>query len=206
VWVKKVPQLRTAAAPSRSRKHREVDQSQGAAKELMPRGSQKTVLTQGTRATAARSRAPSACAPADRRVSSGPRLSARRSSPGIGTRSAAARHNEDVALDAVASSQRTRGTRVVAAAEAERDRLRHYIEMAIDIIFCDANSISRLAIIVLRAKCRKRLACRRRCRWVPDPPGSPVTRDPPGGARAVLRLHREVVWREGGVVLARHLS
>jgi hypothetical protein len=30
--------------------------------------------------------------------------------------------------------------------------------------------------------------CRRRRAWVPDPPASPVTRDPPGGARTVLRL------------------
>jgi hypothetical protein len=36
--------------------------------------------------------------------------------------------------------------------------------------------------------CGQRIACRRRRAWVPDPPASPVPRDPPGGARTVLRL------------------
>jgi hypothetical protein len=35
---------------------------------------------------------------------------------------------------------------------------------------------------------RHTTTCRHRRSRVPDPPGSPVTRDPPGGARTVLRL------------------
>src|SRR4029079_16168265 len=39
------------------------------------------------------------------------------------------------------------------------------------------------------SRCRgARARCRRRRAWVPDPPASPVPRDPPGGARTVLRL------------------
>lgn len=37
--------------------------------------------------------------------------------------------------------------------------------------------------------------CRHRRAWVPDPPGSTVSRDPPGGARTVLRLDRDAARR-----------